>query len=128
MVSRCTAPPAVLAAVVVMALLAPAACQRLRTPGASAVGADRQLRLFQAVVDGMAQMGVDMSLNRTRNELPASGSVVQAAAAAAGQPQLQPPVPNVTPKEVSAAIATVLAAAAIKNEVLGTLGDPQPWT
>ncbi|KAL4422147.1 hypothetical protein ABPG77_006836 [Micractinium sp. CCAP 211/92] len=119
-----SAAPAVLSAAVVLALLFPAASQRLSTPGAVAVRNDRELRLFQAVLDGLTQMGADMSGNNTRRDPPTSGSV-QAAAAVA---PVQPPVPNLTAKEVGTAVASVLAAAAIKTEVLGTLGDPKPWT
>ncbi len=119
-----SAAPAVLSAAVVLALLFPAASQRLSTPGAVAVRNDRELRLFQAILDGLTQMGADMSGNNTRRDPPTSGSV-QAAAAVA---PVQPPVPNLTAKEVGTAVASVLAAAAIKTEVLGTLGDPKPWT
>lgn len=125
MASSRTAAFAALAVAVALALNDPAVGQRLSTPGAIAVRDGRELRLFQAVLDGLTQMSIDVSLNRTRSDPPTTGGGVQAAAAAAA---LQPPVPDVTPKELATAIASVLAAAAIKNEALGTLGDPKPWT
>ncbi|KAL4458454.1 hypothetical protein ABPG75_013319 [Micractinium tetrahymenae] len=108
------------AAAVLLALAAaPAAAQKVQLQG-DQVGIlaqnDRQAALIQAITAGFAQLGEDERLNKTG---PTTGGGIQGAVGS--QP---PPVTDASGAEVRSAIATVLAAASIQSEVLGTLGDP----
>ncbi len=112
---------AAVAAVLLTLAAAPAAAQTVQLQGDQVkIGAQnaRQAALIQAITAGFAQLGEDERLNRTGPGAGVSGGVQSAVAS---QP---PPVASATPAEVRSAIATVMAAASIQSEALGSLGNP----
>lgn len=113
---------AAVAAVLLALVAAPAAAQPVKLQGdqvAIEAKNDRQAALIKAITAGLAQLGEDERLNRTGPTAGISGGVQSAVAS---QP---PPVTSASPAEVRSAIATVMAAASIQSQALGSLGNPE---